>query len=260
MIYSSKCCEENTCLFQDSLGSGLVLDLSAFSCRTLEFTQKDYQYLFTPCGDRDSCQSNQDTVTAMMVQSNPSKKFCARIANWDQFESQPSYDGNEWKLEYSNGEQCFDEPRLFTTVWRCSESENDVRVQEVTEPVPCHYVMIMYTKYACKHNTYSKQNCLYPPSSDQYGLSAGWILIIIFINIVLIYCFIGYVFNATVRNKKNGFGDIKGNIPNLQFWISFPKYVMIGCVVSYEFIKYKIGKYRNDHNQIDDASNIHDEF
>ena len=139
VIYGSECCDENTCLFQDSSGSGQVLDLSAFSCRTLDFRQNDYQYLYTPCGDRDSCQSNQDTVTAMMVQSDPKKNFCARIANWDEFESQPSFDGKEWKLEYANGEECFDQPRLFTTVWRCSESEHDVRVQEVTEPVPCHY-------------------------------------------------------------------------------------------------------------------------
>ena len=138
IIDSTECCEENTCLFQDDGGSGHMLDLSAFSCRTLDFRQKQYHFLFTPCGDRDSCQSNQQIITAMMVQSDPSKDFCAKIAEWDDGISQPTFDGNEWKLEYENGDDCFGDPRIFTTVWRCSQSE-DVRIAEMSEPVPCHY-------------------------------------------------------------------------------------------------------------------------
>ena len=66
---------------------------------------------------------------------------------------------------------------------------------------------------------------------------------------------------ATVKNKQKGFGDIKGNIPNVDFWIALTKYTMVGCAVSYKFAKSKIGKDENSHRKIDDdATNAHGEF
>ena len=256
ILLNGKCCDDNTCVFQDSDNPENTLDLSAFSCSTLDHQQGAYHFLFTPCGDRDSCTSNSETITGMMVQSDPDEGFCARIAGWDDFETQPTYndDKKEWLLYYENGDSCFGAPRTFTTVWRCRSSENRVHIETVEEPVACNYVMILYTKYACPGHQYSKSVCL---TQNNSSLSGGWIFIIIFISIIFIYCIVGYIIMATTINKENGFNDIKGNIPNFQFWKIIPKYVMAGCFVTYQYVMNLIRKEQGNNNSDHQAVTAH---
>eukprot|EP01084_Bolivina_argentea_P072122 130997_1 len=232
------CCEENTCLFSDRGNTGYGLDLSAFSCHTLQYKKQDYNFIYTPCGNRNNCKFNDNIITGMMIESNTHKnhEFCTKIAEWD-YGNQPKYDRslNEWIFEYNNGDNCFGDPRRFTIVWRCNKNEHFVKIIDIDETTNCHYIMILETKYACISSQYSKLKCELDINKP---LSNGSICIIIFVVCIISYCCIGYIIIAMTKNKANGFSDFNGNIPNLSFWVRMFKYVLTGCCISYEYIMY----------------------
>eukprot|EP01084_Bolivina_argentea_P098231 176545_1 len=83
------------------------------------------------------------------------------------------------------------------------------------------------------------------PSSDSNSSSFtfGWLFIIILVSSFVLYCIIGYIINGYKHNKN--WRKVANNIPNYSFWKSFPKLIIVGCKVSYEWLLGKIGQHRN---------------
>ena len=72
-----------------------------------------------------------------------------------------------------------------------------------------------------------------PPSIDSgsSGLSGGWIFIIIFLSVFMLYCLIGFVYKGQ-KNKEWKYW----NIPNFEFWRALPNMTMLGCKVTYQWL------------------------
>ena len=73
--------------------------------------------------------------------------------------------------------------------------------------------------------------------STDDGLSGGWIFIICLVGGFLLYCIGGYLFMGLSVNKDRGLKAFNDNIPNKDFWVTCPKLVGAGCMVTMEYVK-----------------------
>lgn len=104
--------------------------------------------------------------------------------------------------------------------------------------------LISSDSWSCDADQSSSTICDNPPTpapttkaeglaSD--GLSIGWILIICCFSLFIVYCVGGFVYYGQ-KNKEWGVRDI----PNYGFWVTLPKYVWVGCQISYRFMYSKV--------------------
>ena len=95
--------------------------------------------------------------------------------------------------------------------------------------------MSIESSYACGSSSSSDDSSL--------DLSLGWIIIIAFGGCVLLYCIIGYIICAK-KNPENGWGNVKGNTPHLNFWCFVGKSAWAGCCVTKDFTVSTVNKLR----------------
>ena len=63
------------------------------------------------------------------------------------------------------------------------------------------------------------------------------------------YCLIGYSIKAT---KNQNWSHCKNNIPNYFFWKTLPRFVLAGCAVTFDWIKFAFcgEKEHEDENEL----------
>jgi len=143
----------------------------------------------------------------------------------------PNHEG--FTLEFSNGDWCdtVEMSRKVIIQFLCADEE--YQPFEFTEAQSCIYEANFYTKYACVgvakgHHAMVHNHEVY--EHEDSGLSWGWVTMILCLIAITLYCVLGMWYN-TQHSEKEG-TDV---IPNFLFWTAFPRYVLIGCSVSYDY-------------------------
>eukprot|EP01084_Bolivina_argentea_P174340 302008_1 len=70
------------------------------------------------------------------------------------------------------------------------------------------------------------------------GMSGGSVFLLTLFIILIVYCIGGYVFNGY---KSKEWGNVKGNIPQYEYWKYVPVLTVTGCKISYEYVRGKAG-------------------
>jgi hypothetical protein len=161
------------------------------------------------------------------------------LAQWDNGATEPVYErDNKWfKFVYDNGAA----ERDVTLYYQCLNYSNypyrdfEVISRETDGPVE----LLITTIHACISYDDSKSS-----GSDDDEISAGWVLIIIILVGLFLYCAIGYAYNVkrTDGSGTDDWGKYDENVPQMSFWRMFPKYVYAGCIVTRDKIKACTGK------------------
>ena len=215
-----------------------------------------YQLFFTPCGNGVLCETNSMSAAGLAAQMFSEDNSCnGVISKWNNGATKPHHEINE------NGEHqiVFDYPKvdnIFSAgcggeeggrygefIFICDENVetySDVQFwqDDHSGDDPCYYHTILRTKYACCIECGGGGD---DGNDDELndGLSGGWIFIIILICCLSIYCIGGYIMNGM---KSKDWMNYKGNVPQFStFWIYVPRLVKAGCMVSYEYLRGKIG-------------------
>jgi hypothetical protein len=180
---------------------------------------------YSPCNDYMPCDSKWiRNGTYMVTQITKSTGECfSYVGVWNQ-SVMPSYSQNEngvdeYLFEYKNGfgsgTVCSNGRHLNVT-YVCDENLVGVpydvyNVSCIDGPYSyegwprgniCRYAMTIPTNLACFKAS--------GKSSNDNGLGAGWIFLIVAIVLLVLYCFVGYIYNA---NKHGNYADFKKNIP-----------------------------------------------
>ena len=66
-----------------------------------------------------------------------------------------------------------------------------------------------------------------------------------------LYCVSGYIFNSKKRDNWSYL-----NLPNLTFWKTLPKWTVVGCIVTYQWIRKQINKHNSNFDDEDDTYDI----
>ncbi|OWF54299.1 uncharacterized protein LOC110445309 [Mizuhopecten yessoensis] len=111
-----------------------------------------------------------------------------------------------------------DNARSTTVILQCDPTEDFLPVGEIQSSTPPVYVFV-----------YSSPNACFKPS----GLSAGSVLLIIFICLIAVYLIGGVLFNKLKRGNSG-----KDLIPQRQLWVSLPGMIKDGV-----FFVVKRGQY-----------------
>jgi len=131
-------------------------------------------------------------------------------------------------LQFSNGQYCptISKEREVKINFICDEKqEYPANGFTWSELSTCIYNIDFPTKYAC----HTPDNPDGPDDGKTGGLSGGWVLIILFLCLVFVYCVGGVVYNKRYETGKEGMEVI----PQKDFWCSIPNYTLIGCKVSW---------------------------
>eukprot|EP01084_Bolivina_argentea_P231812 390819_1 len=225
------------------------LDLSPFlalSTHNVNCTgSHGWKYFYVPCKNELQC---TDPNGAMVVQGHDNG--CVKdMALWDHGIIQPTHavnqnDEDEWIFYYPNGENdpgdhgC-NVTRATTITFICDKDSTKLYEplidgetgdcwQEPTENGICWYQMQIHTQHACVSSLGLEDNVL----------SGGSIFLIIFFVCMLLYCVIGYIFNGIKNSEWNKISSL----PQYSFWITLHKYVVAGCVVTYELLRNKCSR------------------
>jgi preprotein translocase subunit SecG len=221
-----------------------------------------YYFNLTACDNGCSgCSSAGGDVMATQSQKNVAAPGSCQnyIGKYDD-SVQPTYstnNGGSFTFTYTNGQSASgcgaQGNRWLILKFICGSTDVDQAGMTVTEPATCQYEMTVPTRCACSNNPCSGSSGGggSSSSSSDGGLSGGWVFIIILIVILFLYCSIGYILMG--RKNEKGFGDVKNNIPNAQFWTLLPKYVMAGCAVSKDYCMALVNKGRGGGGNTDNA-------
>ena len=215
---------QDECVFEDASGSNHKLDLRSLMGLNItmreEFVNHLYQY--SVCANNFECTYSDGTnMMGMLNQGNvDSSTGCSTVAQFDA-DVKPSYidDENTWIFYYNNGHNCTynssdpssRKPRTLELKYVCNDDlDGPFQVETIVEPVPCIYELIIETDLACIERGEGD-------GDDGNNLGAGWILIIIFIIFMILYCSIGCAIGKCQT------------IPHFKFWCNLHRYVIAGC-------------------------------
>ena len=97
--------KSNDCVFIDD-STGYILYLDALKHETIIGADSEYIYHYTPCGNGNSCKSDE---SGMCIQTdNNNEEICVVIARWDD-RVKPIYESDDqtWTFQYNNGDICY---------------------------------------------------------------------------------------------------------------------------------------------------------
>ena len=120
---------------------------------------------------------NDEDNLAMVTQA-VNGDCTAVIAKWNSsVKGEYKQEAQIWKITYKNGDICdrTNQPRQLDLTFVC-EPGTEYAADSVIEVQSCVYQLTIHTMYACPDNN---KTCLDDDGGDNYGLSAGWIFIIV---------------------------------------------------------------------------------
>lgn len=240
------------CLFFTTNGQcswsdkGYSLDLSSIRGNMYSYINGTFTYYYSPCNDTIQCKlSNGTSFRVMADQYNPSKASCTSfLAKYDST-IPPSYDASttSWIFKYANGQAASNcKVRYFTVTWQCDASQSTPKPTKAGESQSCYYYFTISSDKACVTGGGSST------SSSSSSLSGGWIFIILLLVFTVVYCVAGYIYNG-YKNPQNGWGNVRENTPNANFWAAVPKWTWAGCCVTKDFFVGLIQKATNKSEQ-----------
>lgn len=179
---------------------------------------------------------------------------CYEIAYWEAYRAPTYYStgGGQFAFHYFGNQDCeVQSGRQWEPTFICDMSVNGFKGEDVQEASTCEYTVNIRTRYACP-NGCSGGGPGAGTSIDD-GLSGGWVFIICLIGGFVLYCLGGYLFMGLQVNKDQGLGAFNDNIPNKNFWVTCPKWVIAGCQVSYEYVRAQMNKNGGGDGELDGA-------
>jgi len=223
-----------------------TLDLSCLSGKVLEASQSDdngnivTDYSFSICDNSLSC-DNGNVMAAQYPKDLAPRCFNVGIYDPSVNPKYSDISGGQWSFTYiGDPTDCPQPGREWIPSFIC-DSTTEYQIGAVTEIQKCNYAVSIRTKFACVDKHYE---CNDDQSSST--LSGGWIFIIIFLSVFVLYCIVGYIVMAKTVNKERGFGDFSNNIPNKTLWIKCIFLVIAGCSVTKEYLIQKLIKKNQD--------------
>lgn len=219
--------------------SGKNYDLTALESKA-PFTSSDSLYSMGLCKkDTASCSlsSKKDFMVQFFDPSKTSTQCLAILASWDD-DFKPTVgpvtgtDANKdgFSLKFSNGQYCdlIGRQRELTANFVC-DPKQEAGSYEVEESPVCIYSLTMHTKHACESHGGGSSG-----TTEDSGLSGGWVFIIILIVATFCYCVGGIVYNCKFNDQAGD--EIKEMMPQKEFWCEkLPGWTYTGCVVSWDW-------------------------
>ena len=224
--------------------SSYTLDLSSFKGQNRSYKIGNYSYNYTPCQDglkckREASNSNMnskyinrfeadDKTPCMADKINGKDDKCeVYFAVWDGNLAAIYDESNkEFILHYSNGgklkEICDDKSYNLTISRKCDKDVTDFTMTnvEISDSNKCAIKFDISSQAACVSGSSGGGNSGSNNGSNNgtvLGLSIGWICIIGFGLVIILYCILGYVISKKT-NEDRTWTDIRKNMPHLKFW------------------------------------------
>eukprot|EP01084_Bolivina_argentea_P164879 286575_1 len=204
----------------------------------------NYSLSYTSCRNGLVCQE----LPAMTVAYNiPNNACIAATSKWDNGIIQPETNSTYTKFTFNytngmNGSGCSN-GRNTEIIFKCDANDSVPYINDKTicgekpqQNGVCLYWIVIYTQFACGNT--SNQSKI---SND---ISLGSIFILIFVVCFVMYCIVGYIMNGFKSHGKYDTFCSEKNIPNYNFWKSFPQLVYNGCLVSFKCICKKSGMFK----------------
>lgn len=216
-VVTGDCKKINSCSCKNSDGTYIDLSPLAKSGGEPQFLDVPDQqgldtYSWNPCSDfsEGSC-SGVAVCQVRQAIPNPLYFNCGTQDSANFLTNEKG----ELTLQYSaNTEGTL---RTTNVVLKCDQSAEKDLIIKGEEGSMSIYDMILTSKFACSRSG--------PAGSGSGSLSAGWILVIIFISVLALYLIIGVAIQVGVR-KKRGIESL----PNSEFWTGLPSHIKAGVM------------------------------
>lgn len=170
------------------------------------------------------------------------------LARWEEGATVPKFRSNRdgdniftWTFEYTNGEKCNGQDRLFEVVWKCDENAQPFSTNTMCEnnPSDCYTEIIIPSVYACIEGIEEGASAT---SSSSGGVGTGSLILILALVAFVLYCGIGYGISWH-KSEERDWKQVKEHTPQWEFWTyGLCAYTKAGCCVTYEYLNAKMGK------------------
>mmetsp|Transcript_63560 Transcript_63560/g.77751 ORF Transcript_63560/g.77751 Transcript_63560/m.77751 type:complete len:252 (+) Transcript_63560:62-817(+) len=215
---------------------------SEIICKYGENENSLFQIKYMPCTDNVVCEIIESLQMALLqeveINSNNVERCWKLAKNSDvpNLSSQIIDGKNAYVIQYTNGDNNYvTDFRFF-----CGNTEFDTNNTSCGKNGESEVYLELYSLTICDTT---------PLIQPKSGLSGGWIFVICFGAVFVLYCIVGYTINGC---RSKNWKDISGNIPNYSMWKTLPKATIAGCIFTFAFICGQCTKNDNSDNDFND--------